>query len=292
MTPKSVVLKNEKMSVQVLLDWGYNRSRYDRGSTIGQVTMDGHTFLSHETDASGGVGLGGVGLATVYEWCDTSLYDSISIADQFPLLGVGLLKKGDTSPFMFTKEYAVEPFTNLYDIGDDYVSIHTLPSYCLGVAVDIVKTYTIKDNSLTVQFAIKNVGDKEIHAVEFCHNFFKFDNKAVDSSYRLTFPYSVEPRMRRGEIIMGKNYYKVGAFDEPTASSSFFINGWDGLKSHWMKIENEENGMSVLVEDDIPVCRGYSWNNPNACCPEIFAPINLKSGENVTYTRKYTFSVE
>ena len=263
MAPKEVLLENGRMSVRVLLDWGYDRSRYDRGSTVGQVTVDGHTFLSRETDASGGVGLGGVGLANVYEWRDTALYDSISVADQFPLLGVGLLKKGDTSPFLFTRDYAVEPFVNRYEIGDSEVTIRTLPSNCLGIAADVTKTYSIEDNTLSVRFHIRNVGERAIHAVEFCHNFFRFDEKPVDSSYRVSFPYSVEPRLRRGEIVLGKNYYRIGAFDAPTASSSFFLNGWQGMKSHWMQIENESLGMSVLVEDDFPVCRGYSWNNPN-----------------------------
>ena len=65
LTPQTVLLKNDHMSIQVLLDWGYDRSRYDRGSTVGQVTVNGHTFLSRETDASGGAGLGGIGLAAV-----------------------------------------------------------------------------------------------------------------------------------------------------------------------------------------------------------------------------------
>ncbi len=289
LTPQTVLLKNDHMSVQVLLDWGYDRSRYDRGSTVGQVTVNGHTFLSRETDASGGAGLGGIGLATVYEWRDTALYDSISVADQFPLLGVGLLKKGDTAPFLFTRDYAVEPFVCQYETGGDFVTVHTLPAYCLGVAADITKTYSIEKNVLRVRFQIRNVGERAIHAVEFCHNFFRFDGAPVDAGYRVSFPYSVEPRMRRGEIVLGKNYYRIGAFDAPTASSSFLLNGWEGLRSHWMRIENEALGMSVLVEDDFPVCRGYSWNNPNACCPEIFAPIDLESGESVSYVRKYTF---
>jgi len=48
----------------------------------------------------------------------------------------------------------------------------------------------------------------------------------------------------------------------------------------------------VLIEDGVPVCNFYSWNNFNAFCPEVFAPIDLESGESVSYRRSYTFEVK
>ena len=85
---------------------------------------------------------------------------------------------------------------------------------------------------------------------------------------------------------------RLGEFAGPTESSAFWIRGWEGLKSHWMKLENAAKGMSVLIEDGVPVCNFYSWNNFNAFCPEVFAPIDLESGESVSYRRSYTFEVK
>ena len=48
---------------------------------VEQVWHKGHTFLSRELNSSGGVGLGGVGLVNVFEWRDTALFDSASVAD-------------------------------------------------------------------------------------------------------------------------------------------------------------------------------------------------------------------
>lgn len=289
MAKKCTVLKNEYLQADILLDWDYRRSRYDWGGTVGQVTMKGHTFLSEERNTSGGVGLGGVGLTNVWEWQDTHLYDQTSIADFFPLPGVGLLKRTDTNPFLFTKDYPVEPFRRIEEVTEDRVSIRTLPHLCQGIAMDMEKTYHLEGKTLVVTFRVKNVGPEEIHATEFCHNFFRFDDRQIDSSYQLFFPYSIQPELRRGELIMTRDAYRLGAFDGPTESSAFWIRGWQGLSSHWMRLENQELGMSVLMEDDVPICRFYSWNNFNAFCPEVFAPIDLKPGEEVTYTRKYTF---
>lgn len=291
MAQNFVILKNEQLEAKILLDWDYRRSRYDWGGTVGQVTMQGHTFLSEERTPSGGVGLGGVGLTNVWEWQDTHLYDQTAIADFFPLPGVGLLKKTDTNPFLFTKDYPVTPFQHIIRSDPNQVSIRTLPHLCQGVAIDMEKQYHLEGNTLVVTFQVTNTGPEEIHATEFCHNFFRFDDQSIDSSYRLSFPYTICPEIRRGELIATRDTYRLGSFDGPTESTAFSLTGWQGLSSHWMKLENPALGMSVLIEDTVPICHFYSWNNFNAFCPEVFAPIDLKPGEKVMYMRKYTFEV-
>ena len=290
---KSVIIDNGSIRANILLPgWGYDRSRYDWGGMVEQVWHKGHTFLSKELNSSGGVGLGGVGLVNVFEWRDTALYDSASVADYFPLPGVGLLKKTDTSPFLFTKDYPTVPFEHAVETGEDFVKIRTLPHLCCGVAMDMEKLYTLEGSTLHMDITVRNVGPKAIHATEFSHNFFNFDGGVINSDYRLSFPYTIEPKLRRGELIIERDAYRLGEFDGPTESSAFWIRGWEGLKSHWMKLENAAKGMSVLIEDDVPVCNFYSWNNFNAFCPEVFAPIDLESGESVSYRRSYTFEVK
>jgi len=286
----SYILENEDISVEVLYDWGYERSRYDWGGTVSQVTKAGHTFLSREVNANGSTGLSGVGLTNVLEWENTDLYDKTEIAGHFPMLGIGLCRKTDTAPFLFTRDYPVTPFQRIVEADADHVSIRTLPHMVLDTAVDMTKTYTLSGNSLIVSFKFHNVGRTEIHATEFCHNFIKFDDRPVDSSYRVSFPYSLTAEMRRGQIILERDAYRIGEFDIPTESSAFWIHGWEGMQSHWMKIENIETSASVFIEDNFPVCKFYSWNNINACCPEIFAPIHLRPNESLSYTRKYTFN--
>ncbi|MEI3086349.1 MAG: hypothetical protein V8S87_10355 [Oscillospiraceae bacterium] len=59
----------------------------------------------------------------------------------------------------------------------------------------------------------------------------------INSDYRLSFPYTIEPKLRRGELIIERDAYRLGEFDGPTESSAFWIRGWEGLKSHWIKLE-------------------------------------------------------
>ena len=283
-------LENDQLKVSLLLPGsGYQRSRYDWSGMVEQVTCNGHTFLSKERNASGGIGLGGIGLSNVFEWKDTSLYDSTEFADCFPILGVGCLKKTDTIPFLFTHDYPVLPFKHKVERSNQCITIHTFPYLCHGIAADMKKSYSLNGNTLIMTYEIKNTGPSEIHATEFCHNFFCFDQQSIDSHYRIEFPYVIEPKLRRGQLIVEPSAYRLGAFDTDTESTAFWIHGWTGLQSHWMRITHDLLGLSVLIEDDIPICNFYSWNNPYAFCPEVFAPIDLEPGQSLTYTRRYTF---
>jgi len=289
----SILLRSDRLTAEILAPGtDYQGSRYDWSSFVTQATLDGcHTFLSGEKYAGGGIGMGGCGLAGCIEWDTTELYNEVDLADSFPMLGIGLVKKGDTLPFQFNRAYTVTaPFPKTVQATDNSCTIITDPILSRGIAVEEIKTYTLNGNTLTVRNTLHNVGSRPIHAKEFAHNFFCFDGHPIDGSYCLTLPFSVQPRFRRGELAVGCQTLRPYAFDIPTDSTAALIDGWQGLRSHTMRLENRETGTAVVVKDDFPPCHFYFWSNPNAFCPEVFCKIDLEPGETIEYTRKYTFT--
>lgn len=285
-----IIIKNERLTASVAVPGEtYRRSRYDWSGMVRQVELDGkHTFFSGERPG----GLDGVGLSSAVEWMDTKYHDACAIADTFPMLGIGLCRRGDMNPFGFTKDYTVLPFDHVIESTESSVTMKTLPRICQGVAVEETKTITLEGNSLRCHYAFRNVGEVAIHATEFVHNFFKFDDITVDDSYELRLPYNVTARMRRGELKLLPYGYKLGEFDAPSQSSAFFVEGYEGLSAHWMRLSHEKSGLSVLVEDDFPVVRFYGWNISDAFCPETFVQIDAEPGETFEYDRVYTFNAE
>ena len=288
MREKSVVLTNGELSASVLLPGSYSRSRYDHSGMVEQVSLGGNSFLSREQIGEGD-GLGGVGLAFCFEWRDTTLHDSTAIADLFPQLGVGLLKRTDTSPWLFTRDYPVTEFEHTVDIGESCVAVHTLPHLCRGVAVEQCRRFSLEGNSLVVTAELRNVGSAPIEAREFCHNFFRFNNRSIDQSYRLSFPYTILPRMRRGQILIERDALRPGDFDAPTASTAYWLTGYEGLREHWMKLENDETKTGLLIQDAFPIEHIYCWSNQAALCPETFVEISLAPGQSKTWRREYSF---
>ena len=281
MREKNVVLTNGVLSASVLLPGCYTRSRYDHSGMVEQVSLGSNSFLSRERIGEGD-GLGGVGLAFCFEWKDTVLHDSTAIADLFPQLGVGLLKRTDTSPWLFTRDYPVTEFEHTVDISESCVAVRTLPHLCRGVAVEQCRSFSLEGNSLVVTAELRNVGSVPIEAREFCHNFFRFNNHSIDQSYHLSFPYTILPRMRRGQILIERDADKVVRIDDK-------IEGYEGLQEHWMKLENDETKTGVLIQDDFPIEHIYSWSNQTALCPETFIEISLAPDQSKTWRRKYSF---
>ena len=283
-----VLLKSKELEVVLRLPGCYTRSRYDHSGMIEQVSMGENRFLSREIIGDG-EGLGGVGLAFCLEWDDTALYDQTLIADYFPLPGVGLLRKADTAAFQFTRDYQVVPFEHTIHVNPACVEIQSLPHLCQNTAFELRRRFRVSGNTLTIECELKNCGPSEISGTEFCHNFFCFNGKKIDSSYRLSFPYTLNPRMRRGQILLERDALRLGCFDGATASTAFWLNGYEGLSSHWMKLENTETQTGVLIEDDFPLARFYSWDNEYALCPETFKAFQLKPGESSCWRRTYSF---
>ena len=293
MNNTSAILRSDRLAVEILLPGTeYRGSRYDWSSMVTQVTLDEtHTYLSREQYADGSTGMGGRGLACVFDWDTTELYDEMDLADSFPLLGIGLVKKGDTMPFQFNKPYPVTaPFLRTTEISENSCSIYTHPLLSNGIAMEQTKTFSVEGNTLTIRNVLRNVGNRSIHAKEFSHNFFCFDGHPIDDSYCLTLPFQVLPRFRRGELAVSCQTLRPYAFDGPTNSTATFIDGWQGLRSHTMRLENRDTGTAVTVKDDFPPCHFYFWTNPNAFCPEVFCKIDLEPGESLEYTRQYTFT--
>ena len=282
------VLKSEELEVILRLPECYSRSRYDHSGMVEQVRLGKNSFLSGEKIGDGD-GLGGIGLAFCLEWNDTAIYDRTAVADYFPLPGGGLLRKADTTAFQFTRDYAVVPFEHIVKIQPDSAEIHSLPHLCQDTAFEQVRRFRVEGRTLAVECELKNCGPSVISGTEFCHNFFCFNGEEIDSSYCLRFPYTIIPRMRRGQILLERDALRLGDFDETTASTAFWLNGFEGLSSHWMKLENAKTRTGVLVEDHFPLARFYSWDNLSALCPETFKAFELKPGESASWCRAYTF---
>ncbi len=282
-----ITLKNSRLSVEVAVPGkDYARSRYDWTGLVRQVTLDGaHTFFYPEEVE----GMGGRGLAGVYEFRDDTLYKEAELADRTPLIGVGLLKKPDPDAFCFWREYDVLPFHRTWNQTEDRAVFDTFPMLCQGVAIRQTKELILEDNALTIRQTVRNVGQRTVALQEFNHNFFCFDNTPIDKNYVLKLPYKPEVDVRRGRISVGYSDLALDEMDPASDEAAFVLHGYEKLLGSSFALENSAVGLGVSVEEDFDSIRSYNWVCRKAFCPETFCGLDLAPGEEKTFSRKYTF---
>lgn len=288
-----ITLKNDRLEVKVQVPGtGYNFTRFDWSGIVEQVTLDGkHTYCSAEIKDGVMDPNGGVGITSCIAWMDNKYHDRIGMREDFPILGVGLLRKYDNIPYNFTKTYGCNPFKRDIKFTDTSVEMHTLPFDCHGVAVDEVKTITIEGNKMTIHHKFTNVGSETLDFKEYNHNFLKFDDHKVDSSYVCHMPYPLEPISRRGELVLGRDSYRAFDFDDYFRDICFHLNPPAEMRPpHWMKVVCEDNGLSVLIEENFHASIFWGWMTSDSFSPETNIYIHLEPGESVEYDRAYTFN--
>ena len=289
-----IKIQNEKLQIKILHPGKkYRRSRFDWCGIIEQVILNKeHTFCSRENILSNGkssYGTGGIGLCSSFEWKNTQLYDQTPIGKYFPIIGVGLLKKKDCSIYSIINEYEILPYKHKIAIENNSVKFVTLPQDCQGIAAYTEKTIKLDKNKLIISNYIKNIGNKNINAKEYCHNFFAFNNIPIGNNYILSVPYSFNLEKRFGSLNADKKEIQIKAFDPQLQKASFWIKGFKNCKTHKLQLKNTINELSVIIEDCFNPYDVYCWCNPNAFCPEVFKEIVLKPNESNSYNRNYYF---
>lgn len=284
----NIVLKNDRLKVEIAAPGeDYKGGRYDWTGITRQITLDGkHTFLTPEVPDS----MDGGGLMGVWEFKSNGFFEDSELGEQFPLMGVGLLGKGSLA-FDRAADFAILPFRRNVQVSDegDYVSFETFPTSCHGRAMYQFKEMWIEDNSLFISQNIRNVGTKALDLTEFNHNFMCFDGQKVDASYKLVTGYKPIVDVRRGMIGVETDGIRLIEMDEPTASAACKIDGFQGMPNSFWQVKNDKTKTAVDIAEDFPCARSYNWFCDQAFCCETFCDASLEPGEELSFTRQYTF---
>ena len=147
--------------------------RFDRAGFITEVVLNNEMhFCANENKNNGHPTTYGRGLCCEYQWNGGS---EAKVGERYPKLGVGLILKEDEEPYKFFGTYDVEPFPVTWEETGSSVIFNTGAVPCLGYAAEEKKTVSIDGNVLTIEWELKNVGEKTIKTGEYCHNFINVD---------------------------------------------------------------------------------------------------------------------
>lgn len=273
---------------------GYTGTRFDWNGFILQVKLlkEGHTFCVPESRIPG-QGTGGCGLCNEFGIEQTPGYDAAAPGENFAKLGVGLLMKENTKPYLFFENFKFTPVEREIRQGSETaITFTSLPQEVHGFAAAIEKTYTIIGNRLHIHYRLSNTGTRQLQTDEYVHNFLGINGSLIGPDYQLEFPYAIKPLQ-----------------PDPNTMDEFTITGntvsWPGTptKDFYFKLDVPKeavlpflwdvrhlpSGAGVRELSTYDIAKAAVWGQGHVVSPEMFVNINVKPGEVQVWERVYEF---
>jgi len=287
------VIKSEQISVEIGNPGEYNGSRFDWTGFIHQVTLisGNHTFCAPESLVIG-EGTGGVGLCNEFGIHIPIGYEDAQVGDTFPKIGVGLLTRTDHDPYNFFKSYPILPFPIQVEQGSDYVRYVSESIPCNGYAYKLEKEVLVQGATLTINYALHNVGTKPIITNEYVHNFLSIDEQPIGPDYVLQFPEHVVPLQEMSEYTEQTLLFKDQEIRWNKSVDAMFycrVPGFGEDVPYYWEITHKQTGAGLRERGSATATFIALWGIAHVLSPEVFIDIHVNPGETQRWNRSYDF---
>ena len=273
-----------------------DRTRFERAGYISGVVLDGNIrFTANEPKNLFHPPTGGCGLCCEYR---TDYSQDAQVGEYFPKFGVGLIRKVDNQPYLFYRKYEdVKPFPVEYRSNGDSAEFVTQAIPCMGVALETQKVVRVVGNRIEADMTARNMGDKPIELIEFCHNFISIDGMALGPSYRVELPNLKDFGIGRMKGVDGQDCSLRGN------GKGFTYCEYSGNVSHiavdcvdtapldrftW-RISNDAAKAYVEATESYWPHEMELWSIDHILSPEVFQCVLLEPGRQHSWQRTWTF---
>lgn len=291
-TNHPIILKTEHLQVEISAPGAaYAGTRFDWTGFVTQVILDQqHTFCVPE-DYTPGKGTGGIGLCNEFGIDMPVGYEDILPGDAFPKFGVGLLTRLDEPTYSFWYPHVIaSQFPVEIEASPTRVTFTVQPLECNGFAARLVKTLSVQDNRLTVDYTFTNTGSKAIHTNEYNHNFCAIDRTTVGPDYQITFAkcqgFEQENELTQALDLEGN---RLSLRHVPEQAFYCRIAGAEKSDQPQWSILHVPTGIRMSETDNFEPTRIACWGTSHVFSVEVFKSIDLLPGEIARWSRTYTF---
>ena len=293
-----VKLENGAIRVSIYLPdavHGYYRgARFDWSGIIESVDTAHHRFYApvnavHDPQRHDCVS----GPAEEFAMVDPMGFAEAAPGESFVKVGVGLLRKGDDSEYVFDDDYEIiragewdiEQRPDRAEFLQDFVGER-------GWAYRYHKTIRLAPGAaeLIIAHRLENSGSKHIDIDNYNHNFSLIDGLPYGPDYRVEFPFTTAIPIRINDCA----WFRDNAVEvpEPLGDSSLWIPLFEGegrVEYNQAVITHQPSGAAIEFTGDAPVTRVVFWAIERAVCPEPFIRLQLAPGQVKEWSSRYRF---
>ena len=222
-------------------------------------------------------------------------YSEVDPGGDFVQIGVGAMTKPSDEKYSGFKLYnIVDPGTwKITKKANEVQFLQILNndnySYEYSKSVRLV----MNEPKMVISHCLKNMGKRSIKTDGFNHNFFVIDNQPTGKGFELTFPAKVSGTGRgMGNIfeIQGEKItFKRDLTDDDSIACKYLEGINNNVNNFNIRIDNLNTGAGVRITGDQPLSRLRLWGNIKTLCPETYIDINVKPGQEFSWSYFYEF---
>ena len=305
--PKATIRQGDTTAVLFLPDThtGYYRaSRFDWAGVVPCLNYRGHTFFgewfpSYDPLLNDAI----TGPVEEFRSVDGALgYSEAKPGDPFVKIGVGVLRRLDSSPYQFGTTYP------LLDAGKwstapakDRVTFIQELHAPTGVSYRYEKVLRLENDgkALVLDHALTNLGTHTIVTDVYDHDFYMLDGKRTGPGMRVHVPFplqAVPPPTGKADgtlepaaTIEGSDLVYKQALAPHQTAASYLAGYGPSAKDYDITFADTTSGLSVRQTGNHPISRLYLWSIPTTVAPEAYIHLDIAPGATEHWTIRYTF---
>jgi hypothetical protein len=170
---------------------------------------------------------------------------------------------------------------------DEQVTFTQTSEIINGWGWKLNKNFSIDGASLTIDYALENIGEKPLTTEQYNHNFLAINHQTVGPTYEMKTSFPLQCEVADGDIqIEGPNFKLT---DIPATYIYARQTNCTGLKNVEWKLVHLPSGYGVRVKECFSLFKFALWAKSHVISPEFFVWIDVPPGVTQTWQREYTF---
>jgi hypothetical protein len=305
----SVVIKNDKLKFTLYeadaKKGFYRGTRFDHAGVFGNVEFAGHKIFgpwkdTHDPTNHDDI----VGPCEEFGIEKPLGYDDAKVGETFLKIGVGELEKPKEDKYSFAKKYKIvnAPERKREELASSSAQmLRWITSQQVnGYGYQYTKTLSVGDrgSGFGISHRLKNTGEKRIVTDFYNHNFFNVDGDPVGPNYSFAFPFEPKAKDLKGKfgaLVDLKD--KEFRFKDKLPAGDFVMAGLTGsdpmlIADRRFEMRHAPSGVRVAVQHSYSFAKFNVWGITTTICPEPYMAIDLKPGEEISWSITYTFTHE
>ncbi len=278
--------------------------RYNSGirfSPVGfglRAQLQGKEFLFSPPVASNPFG-DAAGLAMEFDLGEGAMnkppgYNEAPLGGQFLKIGVGILQRNTANAYGWFLNYPVieRATTTVNWQPSSATFIQTLNGNANGYSYRLEETMSVVGDQLIQNYRLFNTGTKQFTTEQYVHNFLSFEGRQIGPNYTVAFPYDftvtgLDPQQTKvGRSILFNSQVDANNV-KPIISTP--LGGYTGANS--LLVTQSDVNQSLRIDASLPSNGVAIFASKEQLSPEMNVLITLLPGQDIQFSRTYTFAV-